>query len=499
MFKITFIQSPFVLNPNSIISFLLCILLSGSLCAQNTSPLKSFSINNKAVVVYATAKNTDYKLSQTETIQFVNKPQPTEREVCVFVDASKTFQTMLGIGSALTDASAETFYKLPKDKQEEFLIAFYDREKGIGYSLARTNIQSCDFSSESYSYVQHNDMELKTFDISHDLEYRIPFIKQAIAAAGGKLTLFASPWSPPAWMKDNNDVLHGGKLKPEFDQSWANFYVKFINAYAKAGVPVWGITVQNEPMATQKWESCVFTAEEERDFVKNYLGPTLHKNGMADKKLIVWDHNRDQVFQRASTILKDKEAAKYVWGIGYHWYETWTGSPMLFGNVRNVAESFPDKNLLFTEGCIEKFDMARVNDWALGEKYGQSIIRDFNSGTVGWTDWNILLDEKGGPNHVGNYCFAPVIADTRTGQLIYTNIYYYLGHFSKFVRPGDKRIISSSNRESLLTTAFINAEGKLAVIVMNTSDDKIPYQLCISAKAAALTALPHSISTLLVQ
>lgn len=225
----------------------------------------------------------------------------------------------------------------------------------------------------------------------------------------------------------------------------------------------------------------------------------MQKDGFADKKLIVWDHNRDQIYQRASTILEDKEAAKYVWGIGYHWYETWTGNAMMFGNVKNVAESFPDKNLIFTEGCIEKFDFSRVNDWALGEKYGQSIIHDFNNGTVGWTDWNILLDEKGGPNHAGNFCFAPVIADTRSGQLIYTNIYYYLGHFSKFVKPGDKRIISSSNRESLLTTAFINTEGRLAVIVMNVSDTAVKYNLCITGKAAPLTSLPHSISTLIIE
>jgi glucosylceramidase len=477
----------------------LAMLLSGPVLAQKGVAVKPFSINNKTVQVYTTAKGTDYKLTKTETLKFDDKPQPTEREVYIFVDANKKFQTMLGIGSALTDASSETFYKLPKDKQQEFLTAFYDQQKGIGYTLARTNIQSCDFSSDTYSYVQPGDVALKTFDISHDMKYRVPFIKQAIAAAGGKLTLFASPWSPPGWMKDNNDVLHGGKLKPEYHQSWANFYVKFINAYQKAGIPVWGLTVQNEPMAIQKWESCVFTAAEERDFVKNYLGPTLHKSGMADKKLIVWDHNRDQVYQRASTILEDKEAAKYVWGVGYHWYETWTGSPMLFGNVKNVAEAFPGKNLLFTEGCIEKFDINRVNDWALGEKYGQSIIHDFNNGTVGWTDWNILLDEKGGPNHVGNYCFAPVIADTRTGQLIYTNIYYYLGHFSRFVRPGDRRVISSSNRESLLTTAFINAQGKLAVIVMNTTDDKISYNLCIGGKAALVNSLAHSISTLIIE
>ncbi len=452
-----------------------------------------------SVTVYTTAKGTDNRLSKTETLQFATKAQPLETEICVFVDPARTFQTILGIGSALTDASAETFYKLPKDKQKEFLTAFYDPEKGIGYTLARTNIQSCDFSSDSYSYVQNNDADLKTFDISHDLKYRVPFIKQAIAAAGGKLTLFASPWSPPAWMKDNNDVLHGGKLKPEYMQSWANFFVKFINAYQQQGIPVWGITVQNEPMAKQKWESCVFTAEDERDFIKKYLGPTLHNSNVAGTKIIAWDHNRDLVYQQASTMLEDKEVAKYIWGIGYHWYETWTGSTMQFDNVKRVAEAFPDKNLLFTEGCIEKFDMSRVTDWALGEKYGQSIIHDFNNGTVGWTDWNILLDEQGGPNHVGNYCFAPVHADTQTGKLIYTNIYYYLGQFSKFIRPGDKRIVASSNRDKLLTTAFINPQGKLAVVVMNTSDDKLTYNLIIAGKGAVVNSLPHSISTLLVQ
>ena len=144
--------------------------------------------------------------------------------------------------------------------------------------------------------------------------------------------MFVSPWSPPAWMKTNNSVLHGGKLKKEFDQSWANFYIKFINAYEKQGIPIWGLTVQNEPMATQTWESCLYTAEDERDFVKNYLGPTLQKAGMSGKKLIVWDHNRDLMYQRASTILEDPAAAKYVWGVGYHWYETWTGAGMNFAN-----------------------------------------------------------------------------------------------------------------------------------------------------------------------
>lgn len=464
--------------------------------AQNSA---TYSASNKTVKVYLTAKNTDNKLSQTETLQFTEKAQPVETEVAVFVDPSKTFQTMLGIGGALTDASAETFYKLSKDKQKELLTAYYDKEKGIGYTLGRTTIQSSDFSSDSYSYVNENDMDLKSFNVKHDEKYRIPFIKEIIGAAGGKLTLFASPWSPPGWMKTNNNVLHGGKLKPEFDQSWANFYVKFINTYEMAGIPIWGLSVQNEPMATQTWESCIYTGEEERDFIKNFLGPTLTKAGMADKKLIAWDHNRDLLYQRASTVLEDPEAAKYVWGIGYHWYETWTGAGMNFENERRVAEAFPNKNLIFTEGCAESFNDTRFNDWVLGERYGYSMINDFNAGTVGWTDWNILLDEKGGPNHVGNFCFAPVHADTKTGNLIYTNSYYYIGHLSKFIQPGAKRITSAASRDKLITTAFVNPDGKIAVVVMNKTDENITYYLWIKGQAAKTTSPAHSIATLVIQ
>jgi glucosylceramidase len=452
----------------------------------------------KTVTVYTTAKNTNFRITKTDSgLKFSDFGQPLETQVCVFVDPTHSFQTILGIGGAITDASAETFAKMPAIVQKQLLTAYYDKSNGIGYTLARTNIHSCDFSSASYTYVSDGDEELKTFNIDHDRKFRIPLIKQAIAAAGGKLTLFVSPWSPPAWMKDNNSMIQGGKLLPQYRQSWANYFVKFINAYQKEGIPVWGLTLQNEPMAKQTWESCYFSAEDERDYIKTYLGPTLAKQGMSDKKLIAWDHNRDLIYQRASTIFNDKEAAKYIWGIGYHWYETWTGSAMMFDNVRRVAETFPDKKLMFTEGCTDRFDAARINEWALGEVYGHSMVNDFNNGTVGWTDWNILVDETGGPNHVGNFCFAPVIGDTKKGELIFTNSFYYIGHFSKFIRPGARRIISSSNRDMLETTAFKNTDGKIAVVVMNRSDKTVPYLLWVNNKTAKLESLPHSIATLI--
>ena len=248
----------------------------------------------------------------------------------------------------------------------------------------------------------------------------------------------------------------------------------------------------------QRWESCVYTAEEERDFIKKYLGPALENSGLQDKKLIDWDHNRDLIYQRASVIFNDPEAARYVWGLGFHWYETWTGSDMQFGNLKLVQDAFPDKKLIFTEGCVEKFNIDSVSNWKLGERYGYSMVNDFNSGTVAWTDWNILLDENNGPNHVGNYCFAPIHADTKAGKLIYTNSYYYIGHFSKLIREGAKRIACSSNRDKLQTTAFVNPDGKIAVIVLNTSNEKLAYKLCLSGEAVDLESLPHSITTIVL-
>jgi glucosylceramidase len=445
------------------------------------------------VDVYLTAKDTGQRLARTDGGTLADSPPMTEKEEYIFIDPSKTFQTVIGIGGALTDASAETFYKLPANKQQEILRAYFDPQNGIGYTLGRTHIHSCDFSSESYTYVKDGDIQLDSFDISHDLKYRIPFIKAAMKEAGNEFTLFISPWSPPAWMKDNHDMLHGGKLKPEYYESWARYYGKFIHAYEKEGIPIWGLTVQNEPMAVQTWESCIYSAEEERDFVKNFLGPSLQQDGLKDKKIIIWDHNRSFMYQRASVTLDDPAAAKYVWGIGFHWY---VGDN--FENVKRVHEAYPKTHLLFTEGCNGPFDLKKINDWQSGELYGKSMVNDFNNGVEGWTDWNVLLDQRGGPNHVQNYCFAPIHADTRTGQLCYMNSYYYIGHFSKFIRPGAKRIISSSTTDKLQTVAFLNPDGKIAVVVLNLSDQRRPFNLWLGGKSVKNNSPAHSIITLVI-
>jgi glucosylceramidase len=458
------------------------------------------SLLGKESTIFTTASQTEFRLQETGKATFKTAVQPLENEVSVFVNPKKSFQTFLGIGGAITDASAEVFAQLPAEQQKEFLSAYFDKEEGIGYSLCRTPIHSCDFSSGSYTYIEEGDKDLKTFNIDHDKTYKIPMIKKAIEAAGGSLLLYASPWSPPAFMKSNKNMLKGGKLLPEYFEAWALYYAKFIKAYEEEGMPIWGITIQNEPMAVQRWESCIYTAEEERDFLKNHLGPTLEREGLGDKKIVVWDHNRDLINHRANSIFEDPAAAKYAWGIGFHWYETWAGGTPMFSNLGNIKESFPTKNLLFTEGCQEGFRTDRYQYWQHAERYGRSIINDFNNGTVGWTDWNILLNQKGGPNHVGNYCFAPIHGNTETGDLIYTPTYYYIGHFSRFIRPGAVRISTVSSRSHLLSTSFVNEDESMINVIMNQSDEAIEYKLYVGAAEAISLSIPaHAIQTVVTR
>lgn len=464
-----------------------------------TGAVQHYEIAGKKATVYTTASNTEWRLSKTDEQSFSGTPQPREPEISVFVNPHKTFQTFLGIGGAITDASAETLAKLPPEVQEEIIKAYYDPVDGIGYSLGRTNIHRCDFSSGSYTYVEEGDAALKTFSIEHDRAYKLPMIKRAIAAAGGSMTFYASPWSPPAFMKDTKNMLQGGKLLPEYNDAWALYYTKFIKAYEAEGVPIWGITIQNEPLAKQTWESCIYTAEEERDLLKNHLGPIMEREGLGDKNIVVWDHNRDLMTQRANVILNDPEAAKYVWGVGFHWYETWTGAEPLFKNVDVVNDAFPDKHLLFTEGCQERFDASQYQNFTTAERYGRSMINDFNNGTEGWTDWNVLLDQHGGPNHVGNFCFSPIHGDTEQGIAIYTPSYYYIGHFSKFIRPNSKRVSTSTSRSTLEATSFLNASGSLVTVVMNGTDEDIHYKLLIDQEAIEVRIPAHGMQTVITE
>ncbi|MSU36851.1 MAG: glucosylceramidase [Pedosphaera sp.] len=407
----------------------------------------------------------------------------------VMVNPQRTFQTIEGFGGAFTESAAVTWLKLSTQRRAEVLESYFDRQQGHGYSLCRVHMNSCDFALGNYAHVEApGDIELKSFSIERDRRALLPFIQAAQRVAGQPFKLLVSPWSPPAWMKSNGQMNHGGKLLPKYRQAWARCFVRFINEYEKEGVPVWGVSVQNEPEATQRWDSCLYSAEEERDFVRDFLGPQLAAAGLGQVRIVVWDHNRDHMVERASVVYSNPEAAKYVWCAGFHWY---CGDH--FDHVQLVHDAWSDKQLLFTEGCQE--GGPHHGSWDLGERYAYSIINDLNRWTVGWIDWNLVLDETGGPNHVGNLCSAPILIDTPNDALQRQSSYFYIGHFARFVKPGARRILCAASREDLEVTAFVNPDGTIATVVMNRTEECIRFALRHAGERTVTELPPRSIAT----
>ena len=439
------------------------------------------------IQIFRTVQNTNDRLTEKDPLTF---QADISGLPSILVDSRHRFQTIEGFGGSFTEAAADTFYKMSPEVRAEILRAYFDLQNGNGYSLCRTHINSCDFSLGNYAYTETpGDVELRHFSIERDRRQLIPMIKEAARVAGQQLKLLASPWSPPAWMKTNGQMNQGGKLKPEYREAWAHYYVRYVEEYKKEGLPIWGLSVQNEPQAVQTWDSCIYTGEEERDFVRDHLGPTLEKAGLLGRvKLLIWDHNRDLLYERAKAVYDDPRAARYVWGAAFHWY---VGDN--FENVQLTHDAYPDKQLLFSEGCVE--GGPHYDGWEVGERYGHSMLQDVNHWSTGWVDWNLLLDQRGGPNHKGNYCSAPIMADTVKGTLYYHNSYYYLGQVTRFVRPGARRIISASTLDDLETTAFLNEDGQIAVVVLNRTEKPFNFALKYNGLAALAESPTHSIST----
>ena len=441
----------------------------------------------KNISISITAKDTSQKLKNIDPQKLAshnNDHLPTLK-----INIKQKKQTILGFGGAFTEASAYVYSKLNNKKKNEIINAYFGKN-GNQYNFARTHINSCDFSLGNYAYSEKSgDIELDNFSIDRDKKWLIPFIKACTKNARDPVFILASPWSPPAWMKTNGEMNNGGKLINKYQSTWAEYYCKYIFEYEKEGIDIWGISVQNEPMAKQTWDSCIYTSEEERDFIKNHLGPALEKNNLMGKKLVIWDHNRDIMVERASTILNDEKASKYVWGTGFHWYN---GDH--FDAVQEVHDKFPDKNLIFTEGCQE--NGPHIGSWALGERYATSIINDLNRWTVAWIDWNLILNEDGGPNHVNNLCSAPIIVDTKKQDILYQSSYYYLGHFSRFIKRGDKIIKTDLDSDNLLALSSLNNKGTINTIVMNKKEETLGFKYVSEKENEKILLPPRSIITI---
>lgn len=437
------------------------------------------------IKAYTSSETLRYKES---TLEFKENKRAEMKLVKMYPEIKK--QEILGFGGAFTEAAAETAAYMEEADRKRFFELYFG-ENGIGYSFCRTHIQSCDFALGNYAYIEDKeDKELKTFSIARDRKYLIPMIKEALSL-NPKIILLASPWSPPAFMKSNGEMNHGGVLKKEYYQMWADMVARYLEEYRNEGINISYLTIQNEPKAVQTWDSCIYTAEEEGIFAARYLRPALDERGFGNVKILAWDHNKDCIIERTAGTLGVEGAADAISGIAFHWY---TGDH--FEALREVRTRYPDKELIFTEGCVEYSRFRDAGQVKYAEMYLHDMLGNINCGMSAYTDWNLLLNEEGGPNHVGNFCDAPVMYNRQDGTLNVKLSYYYIGHLSRFVKPGARNVLVSRCTDRLDTAGFVNPDGGRVLVMMNPMDEESLVSVCEGDMVCPVKLEPHTAVTL---
>jgi glucosylceramidase len=449
----------------------------------------------------------------------------------VVINSSITYQEIIGFGGAFTDASAINVYLMDSDVQQLIIDAYFS-DTGLQYTLGRIPIASTDFSESVYSYnPSADDFEMANFSIDVDKEphsNKLSLIQRALSettAASRNLTMFASSWAPPLWMTTGNTTLNCEMIGYPGDEYWealALYYSKFIDAYEADGVPIWGLTTQNEPtkqeLATKFWQSLRFNTTTERDFIKRDLGPTMRETH-PDLKIIILDDQKDLLLGWKASLLDD-EARSYVSGVGVHWYKNLDfafGTSGDFDDLVSFHSEYPDIFMLATEACegslvkglgtgvgTDLFDYSNIT-WQRGENYARDIINDLASFASGWTDWNLVLNTTGGPNWADNQVDAPILVDEEGGAEFYKQpMYYVLGHFSKFLVPGSLQVqlnvnASSSALENVDRVAFLTPEGQLVVVLSNRDSTAKSIRMSLHAEGRTVTvALPaNTVQTVL--
>ena len=426
-------------------------------------------------------------LKELKPLEF--KHNPTAEWNAFNIHTDLKFQKIVGFGGAFSESSAVNFSKMSEKTKQEFLTLMFDKKEGLGYNFCRSTINSCDFSLGEYTYTKDNDVELKSFDISHDKKEIIPMILKATEVAG-EINLLCSPWSPPAWMKDSNSMLKGGKLKKEMYPVWAEYFVKFVTEYKKQGVTVNAVTIQNEPMATQTWESCIYTIEEQIIFARDYLKPAFIKAKLDDVKIYIWDHNKEHIYECAKAVESIKNSKDAIDGIAFHWY---SGSH--FEELKYAHETSPDLDFIASEFCFGGFNP----NWKDALKYATDISGNFNNYMTASCDWNLVLDEKGGPYHARNGgCKAVIHYDTVTDTLNAFPHYYAVKHFSSFLQKGAVRLGTSSFSDKISISAFLNPDGKIVAVITSNENRIKNCLLRVDENSAEIKIRPKSILTVVI-
>ncbi len=471
--------------------------------------------NPLEVAVYETSESGNKLTLRTDF-------QATENTSLITLDVSKEYQTITGFGGAFTESSAFLLNQLSKENRDRILKAYFSKE-GARYSLTRTHMNSCDFSLNNYSYTPvPGDKNLEHFSIEEDKEDLIPMIKDAMAISEDGFKLFASPWTAAPWMKDNNKWV-GGKLLPEYYDTWALFFSKYVDAYKAEGIDIWGFTVENEPHGNgENWESMHYSPEEMTHFVQHFLGPKLEADGKGDLVILGYDQNREGIREWVDVMYKDEASSKYYDGTAVHWYEsTYDYFPT---ELQYAHEKAPDKYLIQTEACVDAevpvwqddkwYWKKEATDWgydwrepakkylhpkyAPANRYARDIIGCLNNWVDGWVDWNMVLDTKGGPNWANNWCIAPVIVDPEKDEVYFTPLYYIMAHFSKFIRPGAVIIDAQNTDDDLMVAAVKNPDETIAVVVFNEGKTIKHFALNLKDTSKKITISPQAIQTIMI-
>ena len=387
----------------------------------------------------------------------------------------KTSQKWLGMGGSITEVSAYLFQQLPLKEQEEFLNAYYG-EQGLNYQLGRIAIGSNDFSLSDYTYLTDQN----GFSIENDQKFILPFLKRIQQRK--TLTLVASPWSPPACWKSNESLKNGGHLLKEYYHDYAKYLIHFLKSYEKEGIFLPFLTIQNEPYANQPWESCLFTISEQKEFLE-ILSEEL-KNSQTN--ILLWDHNKENLYRIVKEFDLDNPKIK---GVALHNY-----NGIHADNLALIREENPNLLLLHTEGCCG-FSPYQEEEWLKdAEYYLVDLIFDMTHGCNGYIDWNILLDNNGGPRKIEEYCKSPIILNQSGTSFIKTPIYYYLGHIARYFPPDMKICKMNFYRPDLLGVAGIK-DDNLSIVLLNISNEDLEYRLVISNECITDTLKAHSIVT----
>ncbi len=443
-----------------------------------------------------------------------------------------TFQTIDGFGGAMTDTAAWLLSGLSKEIRKELMEYFFGKD-GLDMKFIRVNLDSCDYSLMEYQAVEDPiaDPELHTFSLKRDKEFILPMLKEALDE-GFNISVLLSPWSPPAcWKtaptrKGGNAAIYGmmgqntqnepsrcngGSLKPEYYGSWAKYMVKFVKAYLDEGIPVTMLSVQNEAAAATSWDSCVWTAEEEFTFAKNFLYPELERAGLADKiGLYIWDHNKERAFERAMLAFSDEELRKVVQGVAFHWY---AGDH--FEAVDLISRLYPEKILMSSECC--EFNLCGMKRSPMGgflgldkstdaslelkeaAHYAHDIIGNINGGMHRWIDWNLVLNPAGGPRHVEDGFFTATVVINPDGSYHKKMSAYYVEMIARTIKPSATKIGFTRYCDDFELTAVKNPDGTISAVFLNTKDADACANIRIDGQLLNISIPAHTISSLVLE